>query len=243
MHKKEFISILTDPDKLKETDYTHFSEIIKKYPLFSIARIFQLIAAENKSPAVFNELLKKNAAYLNNLSYLHRLIKTKLIFENGLSGMIPQPNNVSLNETDSLPDPNAVLSASPSEELLSFEYKKPERKLSGDEDPGYQKEPLAEKPGSPSADFNRKLSIIDQFINNNPGSIRQDENILPEREIVIPDILDEDSLITDTLAKIYIKQRLYTKAIYAYEKLILKYPEKSVYFAAQIDLIKKLINK
>ena len=243
MHKKDFISILTDPDKLKEADYTHFSEIIKKYPLFSIARILQLIAAENKNPDVFNELLRKNAAYLNNLNYLYRLIKTKLIFENGLSGMISQQNNGSLDETDSLPDPNAILYASPNEELLSFEYKKPERALSGDEDAGYQKETTDDKTGSPSADFNRKLSIIDQFINNNPGSIRQDENILPEREIVVPDILDEDSLITDTLAKIYIKQRLYTKAIYAYEKLILKYPEKSIYFAAQIDIIKKLINK
>jgi len=48
--------------------------------------------------------------------------------------------------------------------------------------------------------------------------------------------------VTETLAKVYIRQKHYKKAIQAYEILMLKYPEKSSFFASQISEIKKLDN-
>jgi hypothetical protein len=53
---------------------------------------------------------------------------------------------------------------------------------------------------------------------------------------------DGDVLVTETLAKIYFDQMLYHKALDTYKKLVLKFPEKSRYFTAQIDLIEKKIN-
>lgn len=48
--------------------------------------------------------------------------------------------------------------------------------------------------------------------------------------------------VTETLAKIYTRQGMYKQAILAYEKLSLKYPEKNIYFAGQIEEVKKLMN-
>jgi hypothetical protein len=51
----------------------------------------------------------------------------------------------------------------------------------------------------------------------------------------------DDSYFTETLAKIYIKQRRYGKALEIIRKLNLKYPKKSIYFADQIRFLEKLV--
>ena len=50
-----------------------------------------------------------------------------------------------------------------------------------------------------------------------------------------------DSLLSESLAKIYIKQRRYEKALEIIQSLSLNFPEKSIYFADQIRFLKKLI--
>ena len=51
----------------------------------------------------------------------------------------------------------------------------------------------------------------------------------------------DDSYFTETLAKIYIKQHRYEKALEIIKKLSLNYPKKNAYFADQIRFLEKLI--
>lgn len=51
----------------------------------------------------------------------------------------------------------------------------------------------------------------------------------------------ETPYFTETLAHIYIRQKRYEKALEIIKSLSLKYPEKSIYFAAQIRFLEKLI--
>jgi hypothetical protein len=83
--------------------------------------------------------------------------------------------------------------------------------------------------------------LIDNFIRGEPKIIPDSEKV-STGDISADSVREDEGFITDTLAKIYVKQGYYSKAIFAYEKLILKYPEKSSYFAGQINKIKKIIN-
>ncbi|WP_396173605.1 tetratricopeptide repeat protein [Flavobacterium sp.] len=105
-----------------------------------------------------------------------------------------------------------------------------------------KKEAIAVKNESPIEDKvvkkTKKTELIDKFIENNP-------KITPARDLVDIqlkpiEIPDTTHLMTETLARVYLEQKKYQKAIQAYEILILKYPEKSIFFADRIQNIKIL---
>ncbi|GAA0711286.1 tetratricopeptide repeat protein [Aquimarina litoralis] len=84
-----------------------------------------------------------------------------------------------------------------------------------------------------------KFHLIDEFIANNP-KIKPAEKNAPSRNLANEHMVAPDELMTETLARVYLAQKKYKKAIQAYKILILKNPEKSGFFADQIRAIKKL---
>lgn len=85
----------------------------------------------------------------------------------------------------------------------------------------------------------KKIDIIDRFIELNP-KISPVKTTTPIPSNIKKSIEEPTHLMTETLAKVYLEQKKYLKAIQAYEILILKYPEKSSFFADRINDIKDL---
>ena len=83
--------------------------------------------------------------------------------------------------------------------------------------------------------------IINLFLENKP-KIKNNtkQRFFNASENARKSIKENNDIITETLAKVYAKQEHFEKAILAYQKLSLKYPQKSSYFADQIKVIKKL---
>ncbi|NND52379.1 MAG: hypothetical protein HKN54_08230 [Flavobacteriaceae bacterium] len=88
----------------------------------------------------------------------------------------------------------------------------------------------------------KKSALIDRFIESNP-KIQPIRSEGPTHNIAKSQMMQPDSLMTETLARIYLEQKNYDKAIQAYKVLSLKYPEKSGFFADQIQAIKELKNQ
>ena len=104
-----------------------------------------------------------------------------------------------------------------------------------------------EKKASPTKK-EQKFKLIDKFIQDKPKLSPRDihseqaTDTVKSKNLAAQYTLDQDALMTETLAKVYLQQKNYKKALQAYTILSLKYPEKSGFFADQIRAIKKLIN-
>ncbi len=114
----------------------------------------------------------------------------------------------------------------------SFEYwlkVLPEAKVAGLEMP---------KSSSPA----KTLDIIDKFLANAPRISKPKTEFFSPSKAAKLSVTDDESLVSETLAKIYLTQGNLPKALKAYESLLLQNPEKSTYFAARIEEIRHKID-
>ncbi|SDZ95124.1 Tetratricopeptide repeat-containing protein [Flavobacterium gillisiae] len=95
------------------------------------------------------------------------------------------------------------------------------------------------KPTPQNEGQKKKAALIDKFIETSPKISPVKHGVASTVRIDINKD-DHSSLMTETLARVYLEQKKYQKAIQAYEILILKYPEKSSFFADRIADIKIL---
>ncbi|MGF7082308.1 hypothetical protein [Mucilaginibacter sp. UYCu711] len=107
--------------------------------------------------------------------------------------------------------------------------------------------PLADLDKNPAkasaATHDRKEDkIIERFIQQEPHIQHPSGTKLDNENKAKRSSEDKEELVTETLARIYTEQMLFHKAILTYKKLMLKYPEKSLYFAGQIEQLENKIN-
>jgi len=113
------------------------------------------------------------------------------------------------------------------------EDEKVEKKLKTEVKPIAEKDKIEKKA--------KQQSIIDKIIEVNPSTIRLDPNqrFFAADTKAKESLIENEELVTETLAKIYALQGNISKAVRAYEILSLKFPQKSAYFATLIQNLKK----
>jgi len=85
--------------------------------------------------------------------------------------------------------------------------------------------------------------IIEKFIQAEPRITPQKASFYNPVNMARKSVAEDSDMVSETLARIYEQQGNLAKAIRTYQKLSLKYPEKSLYFASLIENLKKTPNK
>ena len=234
MNAKRFNELIDQYDPLNKNMALEFLSISKEYPYFQLPYYYHAKSLKDQGSDQYEKVLNKLALKTQDRSVLKKSMEVEF-----------KPNN-SNEENIPIIDANSHEIDEKTEQV--FSNKTPEKKeinnlkLSFIEWIKFTEDKIisGEKKfiGDKKSPLQDKLSIINQFIENDPkiSPVNQSENTFSQ--IKFDDYTDE--LMTETLAKVLVKQKKYKKAIRAYKILSLKYPEKNVLFATQIEKIKNL---
>ncbi|WP_396169186.1 tetratricopeptide repeat protein [Flavobacterium sp.] len=265
MNVTDFTYIVNKPDAINERHSIALEKIMEEFPYFQSARVLRLKHLYNQDSFKYNYALKVAAAFTTDRSILFDFITSDsfVTVQNGLydqkvaellnmdvvgSEVVIAPKTAENSTTLEQSILSSIAQAKPIVENLEekLEIGKP-LDFTINEKHSFQEwlqlsrlKPIERKeiPIKEDLEKKKKLEIIDKFISTNPKipPVKK-ENILPAFSPVAE---DKSYLMTETLAKVYLEQKKYSKAIQAYEILILKYPEKSSFFADRISDIKNL---
>ncbi len=273
MQTEKYIELTNNPKTISKKQTVALNEIIEVFPYFQSARVLYLKGLKKQNSFVYNDELKKTAAYTTNRTVLFdfitsdvldleaehnkeesfiqeiEVIESKLIshLEKSIKASekekyitntsskiaktvekleIGKPLNFQKNDVFSF---NEWLQLSNKKQIDRKNLSKTIEKSSPKD---VKKIKNTEKKGLNS------LDLINKFLEKKPKikPVKTQETI----DVARDSVAENSNLMTETLARVYIEQKKYDKAIAAFKILSLKYPEKSSFFADRINTIKIL---
>jgi hypothetical protein len=229
----DFNNILSQPDAINTALTNKIEDVIEAYPYFQTARVLHLKGLQKQGSFKFNAALKKTAAYVTDRTVLFDFIVSEKSNENSPSAQSTLGSITKLHKDISQPQKESLQIVKETLNIGKPIAFKKEEKHSFDE--WLQLESLQPiKRNTPQKDFD----LIDAFIKSNP-KIKPVKSAV-KNEKITESVQENLALMTETLARVYLEQKKYEKALQAYKILSLKYPEKSSFFADRIKAIKFL---
>jgi tetratricopeptide (TPR) repeat protein len=266
MNLTDYTYLLNKPDAINDRYAETLDNVLSAFPYFQSARVLKLKHLYNQDSFNYNYALKVSAAFTTDRSILFDFITSdsfvsvqKGLYEKKLEELMSisviGSEHIVVEANKQVVDALEQSILTSIKNATTTEEQKAEEKLavgkplefSKNEKHSFQEwlqlsrlKPIIreEIKSSIDEDKKKKLDLIDKFIENNPKITP----IAKDATIPVIDVISEDTshLMTETLARVYLEQKKYSKAIQAYEILILKYPEKSSFFADRISDIKIL---
>ena len=239
---KKLVSFL---DNFDPNDAEHFRQIeslVNQFPNFHLTRAYYLKALQQQQSDGFDKALSHTAIATHDRELLYQFIETQIkkakksTKKKKLKKTPPQTEpveNISLEIT-------AAKITQEEETVISPPSENKEEALPANrrftEWARYLK---SRKSTEKQPEIAAKFELIDAFLAKQdkivPDVNAENTEDLSEKSWAAP-----DELMTETLAKVFVKQKKYNKALEAYQILGLKYPEKNSFFANQIKEIKRL---
>lgn len=250
--------LIAHPGRLDEESLPLLRECVERYPYFQTARLLLLKNLYVLQDPSFEEELHRTVIYVGNRTFFYHFITDQMKEKEGEERTVSTQDGHG-KRTLALID--AFLSSMPEESSRSnmFDAGAPSDYaasfLLGGDTPEALADDEVDAPETEEPTPMRGQELIDQFISQGADSIRpsrkecetvsytsarNDSEDFEQGTGALIEVEDDDCF-TETLAKIYIKQQRYVKALEIIKKLSLKYPKKTAYFADQIKYLEELI--
>jgi len=211
MNKKNFIKILQNPDNLTKKELSFLDEINREFPYFQISKAIYLKTLKNNDDIKFKKFLSSTAAFSRDRKILFDFIMNG---QNQNEKVYFNKNEISTVLIENTATKDETIEENSFVEWLKLSNLKP-------------------------IDRSNETETIDKFISKKPKlKVEVYEN--ESTDDTMDDVSNQASYMTETLARLYLNQKNFEKAIQSYKILILKFPEKNSYFADQIKKIKSL---
>ena len=239
--------LIQHPERLDRDTLYELRSMCALYPYFQTARLLMLQNLYLLHDPTFDEELRRAAIYITDRRVLFNLIEAshyqlKPRSQSGQNARLAAPQTagrtMSLidNFLDSIPkdaEEPATKKRKPTPADAAIDYVAYLLDTEGEEQTF---DDVPEMPGQ---------QLIDSFIKSDkPKFVLSDTPTAPSLSVEIDEIASEgvgEEYFTETLARIYIKQGRYSKALEIIQRLSLQFPKKNAYFADQIRFLEKLI--
>ena len=245
--------LIEHPERMDRDTLYELRSLLALYPYYQTARLLMLQNLYLLHDPTFNEELRRAAIYITDRKVIFKMIEESHYQiknlkaekdkkkEKGLTHDEQDSRTLSLIDDflDSLPKEDANGEAKPK--------RKPTPADAAVDYVAYLLENETEEDRQEAIAAPQLIgqSLIDSFIEQDKGKITLNENPTLKPELA-PDTPEEQKegeqgYFTETLARIYIKQGNYSKALEIIQQISLQNPKKNAYFADQIRFLKKLI--
>ena len=269
MNRDQFINFVKSPRHLNANTTLLLEKLVQEYPYCQTAEILYTLNLNKENNFRFNAQLNTASAYASDRMLLKRVlglqkysIPTKKVHESdpvqkkgskhsvsssGIKGrkqelitLIDQLKNevhTILNEESTAVNSPLIDLASKLEGVIR-EHQQPSTYIKPDIK-DYNFSHLSDKTEKPGNIKNHE-DLIDKFIKEEPKiEVSRKTEFFDPIDYAKHGLEDKQDIVSETLARVYLNQGNPEKAIRIYERLCLVYPEKSSFFAAQIEKIKK----
>ena len=240
-------TLIQHPEQLDKETLYELRSLLALYPYYQTARLLMLQNLYLLHDPTFDEELRRAAIYITDRKVIFQMIEAahyKISTpQQNAEPATPKESNRTITLI------NTFLNSLPADtENKQQPKRKPTPADAAVDYVSYLLEIENEEESKRNDTENHQMrgqDLIDNFIKNDSGKIElketpeffpliEDNGLFEEKE-------GEESYFTETLARIYIKQGRYSKALEIIKRLNLNYPKKNAYFADQIRFLEKLI--
>ena len=238
--------LIKHPEYLDRDTLYELRSTLALYPYYQTARLLMLQNLYLLHDPSFDEELRRAAIYITDRRVLFNMIEAghyRLRTSTVTKVPASAPQESTASRTATLID-NFLDSIPKEDEGQSRGKRKPTPADAAVDYVAYLLETEGDKAEETVPEM-KGQNLIDTFINADKGRIVLNEGPLltPQTEKTDESAAEptDEEYFTETLARIYIKQGRYSKALEIIQRLSLQFPKKNAYFADQIRFLEKLI--